>query len=185
MCNSGHRRIAWYNSINLLAQRPPEPVRAMLAVQGSLTQYLKRHVVSLQFRLCNQQWSSTLLEEERLQLSSRVTAKALVRETLFSQEDQPIVFARSVFPSTPNRELAFILQSYVGSMPLGQFLHKRLKWQKRNMEFALLQNPNNTLYHRISMHLSYTPSSLWMRRSLLKAYNIQDAFLLVEAFPWR
>ena len=145
-----------------MARLPSPLIGSWLYESGSLTLRLRR-LCGDRFRVVvlSQSWQKPVAEEART-LGLGPGQRALVREVVLQDGQQPLVVARSVIPLRTlhgaDRRLA-----HLGNRPLGQILFadprlKRLRLQLTRVACSVWQ-PDLA-------HLAKPPQPLWGRRSL-------------------
>lgn len=140
----------------------------------SLTAKLKRHCSSFSVEVLGQQPGLIRPDEARwLQAHEEAT----IREVILCCDQQPWVFARSVFPQSALSESALQLGS-LGSQPLGAHLFAQPDLQRSAIEVSAFA-PQSRVgeLHRC---LGFTSQTLWGRRSCFTAAG--QKVLVAEVF---
>lgn len=149
------------------------PIRSWLLDDGSLTQRLIDTGREFSLDRLSQRWQKPL-EDERLALGIPPREKALIREVILLLDDEPMVFARSVFPvSTLTGPLLRLRR--LARQSLGAFLFARKDMRRSPFEIARV--PADSMY--LPPQLSQS-EPIWARRS---CFQVADKPILVaEAF---
>ncbi len=156
-------------------------VRRWLLDDGSLTARLIATGQRFSLRRLSQQWEQPRRDERRL-LQMGARERALVRKVALCLDDQPVVYARTIFPvSSLDGPLLRLRQ--LQNESLGAFLFARPDMRRSPFEIA-----------RLDGHSSYLPGMLqqeqrvWARRSCFEVAGrrmiVSEVFL--PAFtPWQ
>ncbi|MEM1112550.1 MAG: chorismate lyase [Pseudomonadota bacterium] len=159
----------------------PASVRRWLLDDGSLTNHLI-DISDGQFRVqrLHQGWQVPLISEQRL-LGMSLRGRALVREVMLLIRDRPVVFARSVFPSsTLAGELRHLRR--LQNRSLGSILFQSAGMSRSPFEIARLAGDSPYL----PQDLRQRPPA-WGRRSrfVLSGAPLMVSEVFLEAFaPW-
>lgn len=170
--NRGDAALRWQRERRVLGSELA-PIRSWLLDDGSLTQRLLDTGREFSLDRLSQCWQKPL-EDERLALEIPPREKALVREVVLKLDDEPMVFARSVFPVSSLTGPLLRLRRLAGQS-LGAFLFARK--DMRRSPFAIA---------RISAGSMYLPPALtqsepiWARRSCFQVAG--KPILVAEAF---
>ncbi len=106
------------------------------------------------------------MQDECQLLGIRPGRLALVRQVRLLCGVRPLVFARSIVPSSTLRGTTRRL-SCLGSRPLADVLFTDSSVQREEMEFALLR-PGHVLHELTTKALEIHAPALWGRRSLFR-----------------
>jgi len=152
----------------------PPQWRHWLLDRGSLTQRLTDlSNGNFNVQVVQQCWQRPRLSEAK-KLGIKPSRLALVREVLLKGNEQPWVFARSLFPlSTVSGRLRHLRQ--LDNRPLGRLLFRHPGMRRTPFEFALLESQRIEAIAQI-----IPPRFLWRRRSLFYIYN--QPILVTEIF---
>ena len=163
------------------AELPPR-FRSWLLDDGSLTRRLMA-MKRGQFRVTRlfQGWRTPLPSEQRL-LNIAPRQQALVREVVLSLDDQPVVFARSLFPHASLTGPLTHLRR-LQNRSLGEILFRNPRMQRSPFELALIAGDSGYLHRGLRQELP-----AWGRRSRFdiggRALMVSEVFL--EQFtPWQ
>ncbi|MEE4278890.1 MAG: chorismate lyase [Halieaceae bacterium] len=150
------------------------PVRRWLLDDGSLTQ----HLVNTGRRFSVDRWAQhfaapTLDERRLLQMGTR--EHAMVRQVVLCLDEQPVVFARSVFPVSSLRGPLKHLRR-LSNQSLGAFLFARPDMRRSPFELALMAGDSS--YLPLTLHQR---APAWARRSCFvvdgKPLLVSEVFL--------
>ena len=148
--------------------------RDWLLDDSSLTAKLKRHSNHFRVQVLGQRPAPMLADEERwLGASVAVT----VREVILHCDDQPWVFARSVFPQQALQAEQLNLNG-LGERPLGEHLFSQPDLQRSNIEVSAF--PSSSRVGQLHQQLGFPAHTLWGRRSCFSAAGQQ--ILVAEVF---
>ncbi|TLU64722.1 chorismate lyase [Thalassotalea litorea] len=144
----------------------------------SLTARLKRHCNDFRVLLLGQALQACPAHEaikgERATMGICEGEKVLVREVLLYCDDQPVVYARSLLPSSSltgdQKTLAEL-----GEQPLGQVLFNNPKLTRKVLQVAEIA-PSQRVCELAKMANLEVTHSLWGRRSL---FHIEEKPLMV------
>lgn len=145
---------------------PANDVHSWLLEAGSLTQRLRSRygnafgVVLLQQRL------GLPFAEERMALSLRPGAKAVIREVALMAGQSPVILARSIIPHE-TVQYADPRLSRLGDQPLGEILFTHPELGRSTLEWS-----------RVSLRAPWAAQSVMGRRSL---YTLSQSFPLLVA----
>jgi chorismate--pyruvate lyase len=161
-------------------KRRLQPVRHWLLDTDSLTQRLQLHGAHFSVQRRSQSWQRPAFSErETLELPPQQAA--LIREVVLLCDGEPVVFARSVFPSTTLvGELRWL--RHLQNRSLGSILFNSPGLQRSPFEVARL--PGDSPLLPTDLHQR---APLWGRRSvfLLGGRPLLVGELFLEAFrPW-
>ena len=168
--------VHWLSSSRCHLGRLPATVRPWLLDEGSLTARLIKASAG-QFRvLVLNQHSAIPLAHERKALGLPPRQRALVREVLLICNDQPWVFARSIFPRhTLSGELAYLRK--LKNQSLGALLFKDPNLTRQPFEIAQAQ----ARHFGVPSHIAQQSEQLWGRRSVFALHHkpilVQEIFL--------
>lgn len=146
---------------------------------GSLTAKLKAHCRHFSVQLLGQQTGPMLADEARwLGQQQPVT----VREVLLHCDQQPWVFARSVFPQSSLLDPALQLQQ-LGNRPLGEHLFAQADLTRSSIE--LCQFPADSRVGQLHQQLGFAAQALWGRRSCFQTggHRVLVAEVFIGAAP--
>lgn len=161
-------------------KRQLQPVSHWLLDTDSLTQRLQLGGAPFSVQRRSQGWHKpTLSERKALNLPSK--QMALIREVVLLRDGRPVVFARSVFPSTTlTGELRWLRQ--LQNRSLGSILFSSPGLQRRPFEVARL--PGSTPLMPEDLHQDQLA---WGRRSVfvLNRRPLLVGEIFLESFrPW-
>lgn len=161
-------------------RRQLQSVSHWLLDTDSLTQRLQLDGAHVTVQRRSQRWCKpTLSERNALNLPSN--QRALIREVVLMRDGQPVVFARSVFPSTTlTGELRWL--RHLQNRSLGSILFSSAGLQRSPFEVARLSGSTALL----PTDLQQAPPA-WGRRSvfLLNRRPLLVAEIFLESFhPW-
>ena len=141
-----------------------------LLQEGSLTQRLKQHAQTFQVKLLGQRPAPIFDSELALfkRHHARVPFEATVREVLLCCDDQPWVFARSLFPLSALHHKNLNL-SALGTMSLGQSLFDQADLLRSPFEVTTLDTEHVISQLNQQLHGKLHP--LLGRRSLFSTHN--------------
>jgi chorismate--pyruvate lyase len=131
----------------------PEQVEHWLTDEQSLTAKLKQKFSDFSLRVCSQETTQPHSHETALLGDNQVY---IAREVLLFGNQNPVVFARSIVPITPDTEALLS----IGSKPLGEVLFNDSSIQRQSLQITQAQN-------------------IWGRRSIFKFKNSK---ILVSEF---
>lgn len=141
---------------------------------SSLTAKLKAHSDDFKVQLLGQR-EAPLLADEQDWLGPQPSC--IVREVILWCDQQPWVFARSVFPFSALAQQQLRLES-LGDKPLGEHLFKQPDLQRSSLEVSSFSP--RTKVGQLHQQLGFAPSTLWGRRSRFTAAG--QHVLVAEVF---
>lgn len=141
---------------------------------GSLTAKLKAHCDHFRVQVLGQQQATMLADEARwIGENEHVT----VREVILHCNEQPWVFARSVFPQQA-LQAAQLNLAQLGNKPLGEHLFSQPDLQRSAIEVSAF--PPHSRVGQLHQQLGFPAQTLWGRRSCFSAAGQQ--ILVAEVF---
>ncbi|RUO71170.1 chorismate--pyruvate lyase family protein [Pseudidiomarina salinarum] len=151
----------------------PAAARDWLLDPDSLTAKLKSRCQDFRVQLLRQQDAPVTADEARWLGNPQATT---VREVILWCDEQPWVFARSVFAHT---DASGQLQlNSLGTRPLGEHLFSQPDLQRSAIEVAAFEP--TTVVGALHQQLGFRPHPLWGRRSCFTAAG--QAILVAEVF---
>lgn len=141
---------------------------------ASLTAKLKSCSSEFAVQLLGQRESSLLADEQRWLGPQQ---NCVVREVILWCDQQPWVFARSVFPLKALAEQQLRLDE-LGDRPLGEHLFNQPDLRRSEVEISRFQADSKV--GNLHQQLGFSPSTLWGRRSCFTA--AQQNVLVAEVF---
>lgn len=156
-----------------LAELLPPQQHHWLLDTDSLTAKLKAQATQFRVSLLGQQ-PAAILPDEQQWLDQ---ATATVREVILWCDQQPWVFARSVFPQPALMDEQLNL-SHLGERPLGEHLFRQPDLTRGDIEVARFDD-QSTL-GQLNQRLGFPAQPLWGRRSCFSAAGQQ--VLVAEVF---
>lgn len=148
--------------------------RDWLLDDGSLTAKLKRHCQHFRVQLLGQRPAPMLADEARW--LGELTA-VTVREVILHCDEQPWVFARSVFPQQALQPGRLNLRG-LGERPLGEHLFSQPDLQRSQIEVSAF--PSTSRVGQLHQQLGFQAHTLWGRRSCFSAAD--QHILVAEVF---
>ncbi|MFC0445995.1 chorismate--pyruvate lyase family protein [Pseudidiomarina halophila] len=148
--------------------------RDWLLDPASLTAKLKARTSDFAVQLLGQH-QVPLLTDERRWLGEQQSC--VVREVILWCDDQPWVFARSVFPLQALAQQQLRLQD-LGDKPLGEHLFKQPDLTRSAVEISSFSRGSKV--GQLHQQLGFPPATLWGRRSCFSAAGQQ--VLVAEVF---
>jgi chorismate--pyruvate lyase len=140
---------------------------------GSLTQRIQQRCMNFSVHRVRSGLARIALDESA-PLNIAPQQLAYSREVFLYTDDQPVVFAHSVFAREHLRG-AWSAVRALGNKPLGALLFAQPQVARKPLHYKALRN-THPLYKRAIAGLSDPPDRLWARRSL---FYLHDAPLLV------
>lgn len=143
----------------------PPAVKDWLLEEGSLTHKLKKYSARFSVKLIGQQPAAVFDSEFDLFQQHHVSIpfNATVREVMLYCDDQPWVFARSIFPLSALTDKNLNL-SAMGNRSLGQSLFDQADLLRSPFQVTHLQKQHPIAKLNASLHQKQR--DLWGRRSL-------------------
>ncbi|RUO63005.1 chorismate--pyruvate lyase family protein [Pseudidiomarina insulisalsae] len=151
-----------------------ECARDWLLDPSSLTAKLKARSQSFQVQLLGQH-EAPLLADERHWLGA--AQSGIVREVILWCDEQPWVFARSVFPFSALAQQRLRLDE-LGDKPLGEHLFKQPDLVRSELEVSSFASTSKV--GQLHQQLGFAAATLWGRRSRFTAAN--QHVLVAEVF---
>jgi len=145
----------------------PLTIKPWLSETGSLTTKLQ-NLGELTVEVLFDNWSKASTEEQ-MKLCLHPRERVHVRKVILSLNGTPVIYARSIIPSTSLKGHWRHLTK-LGTQPLGRFLYKSNKVSRGKIEIAQLPT---TFFPNINQ-------PLWARRSIFYQYG--HGILVSEAF---
>jgi chorismate--pyruvate lyase len=167
----------WYSPATLHLTIP-SAMREWLTDEGSLVLRLRAAgATQPRVTVLHQTWTYPLADErDALRIPHR--CYALIREILISNADQPLIFARTIFPKQtltgPQR-----LLGHLGTRTLGSVLFKHPQLTRSDFEVAYIK-PAQSWHRHIATHHPIHEAALWARRS--QFFIKQKPMLVTEVF---
>jgi len=131
--------------------------------KGSLTSRLQQRYTRFSVKPVCLKYGKPLQDEARV-LKHSPYQHALIREVLLLGNDQPVVFAHSVLPSTSLRG-PWNKLGRLGNKPLGAALFANPKVKRTPLEYKKLPR-HHPISIRVAEHVSIKQKVLWARRSV-------------------
>ncbi|MDX1706133.1 chorismate--pyruvate lyase family protein [Pseudidiomarina sp.] len=162
-----------WQSADMARTAIPTAARDWLLDPDSLTAKLKRHCQTFRVQLLRQQDAPVTTDEARWLGNPPATT---VREVILWCDEQPWVFARSVFAhADPDGQLQL---DRLGTRPLGEHLFSQPDLQRSAIEVAAFEP--DTPVGELHQQLGFSSQQLWGRRSCFTAAG--QAILVAEVF---
>ncbi|MEM6485264.1 MAG: chorismate lyase [Pseudomonadota bacterium] len=153
-------------------------VRPWLLDDGSLTQHLIDSGRSFSLERWQQRWEAPRLDEKRM-LRMSLQAGAIVRSVILKLDQIPVVFARSVFPTSSLTGPLLRLRK-LENQSLGALLFARTDMRRSPFQITRLSGMSSYMPEHL-----HQCDSAWARRSCFmvagKPLLVSEVFL--EAFP--
>jgi len=166
---SASSRQRWH-SARTLCGRVQGPLHTWLLDKGSLTARLQaKSEGRFHVQLLRQSWHRANLSEARL-LGIAPRARVLVREVILHGNNQPWVFARSIFPYS-SLQGSLRRMGKFDSRPLGAFLFSQAGMRRGPMEVSRFSDAGST---------PGADDAVWGRRSVF--YIDNKPLLVSEVF---
>lgn len=142
--------------------------RSWLLDAGSLTARLRAIChVNFAVHVRTQSWGKPLRSEQR-ELDCERNPWSFIREVILQCDEEPVVFARTVVPSTTlNKGQRRLLR--LGSKPLGELLFRDRKMERDGIEVTYLK-PGDVLFHR-ALGPAGDVGGIWGRRCVFRLHG--------------
>lgn len=170
-------KLDWQNKETAQQSVSDKRLHPFLFHEDSLTQFIQQHCSGLfNVELINEEWQQAFPGETDL-LSLADNETAFIRKVLLKDDNQALVYARSIIPektlSGNNQRLLKL-----GNKPLGDFLFKDESTFRSDMRYAKI--PVNCALHNEATKDMCITSELWGRQSLF--FIEQKPLLINEIF---
>ena len=177
MIGKNELKLDWQNKETSQQTISEKRVHPFLYHEGSLTRFIQQHCSGLfNLELISEEWQQPIMNEADL-LSLTDNDTAFIRKVFLKDDEQVLVYARSVIPegtlSGNNRRLL-----EMGEQPLGDFLFNDDSTYRDVMRYAKI--PVDCELHTEATKGSDITSELWGRQSLF--YIEQKPLLVTEIF---
>lgn len=147
--------------------------RKWLIDNGSLTASLKARYAGFALRPILLKNVKAFTDESAL-LGLKANQHVLIREVLLMGNNQPVVFAHSVLPTTSLRG-AWNGLGRLGNKPLGATLFANPKVKRTRLTYKKLPR-HHPISMRLAVHMQMAPKAMWARRSV---FSLNCAKILV------
>jgi len=170
--------VMWLSMTNIPAATLSPDLAAWLGDRGSMTQRLKENAKHVNVHVLQHEWQS-VDESDATFLNIPSQSQAIIREVILYGDEQPLIYAVSIFPESIVKETEKQLLE-LGDKPLGEVLFSHPDIHRGDIEIAKLDEKQaSTLFEKI--HLTAPKQSLWARRSTFeyhgKNLSVLEVFL--------
>ncbi len=175
---STHNLIPWHHQKFLRQYNLPVSVINLFCNAHSMTRQLEAlGQASLRVMVCQHKWELPERNEAML-LNIPNRQYALVREVFLLMNDNPWMFARTVFPKATLQGELYRLR-FLGDKPLGKVLFQNPLLKRSSFQFATLTQ-EHSLFSKSCKLDNTVPNKLWTRQSQL--FIKEKRLLLKEVF---
>ena len=170
-------KLKWLKKVSAEEEVSNEEIKQILFHEGSLTRLLQESCSGLfNVQVLSEAWQQAMTEELTL-LSLKEDEISFIRKSLLKNNEQILVYARTVIPEKTltgeNEALASL-----GDKPLGDFLFSHESTYRSEIRYAKI--PVDCELHIEANRDVHTDNELWGRQSLI--YIEQKPLLITEVF---